>query len=113
MPVTVIQLKQATSHDPVLSKVIRYTQRGWPQDIDENFRSFFKRRNEMTVEEGCLLWGIRVVAPQKLRNKLLNELHRDHPGISRMKSVARSYIWWRKWMKILRRWLVHVKYVSL
>ena len=42
------------------------------------FVPFFGRRNEMTVEEGCLLWGIRVVAPQKLRNKLLNELHRDH-----------------------------------
>ena len=50
----------------------------------------------MTVEEGCLLWGIRVVAPQRVRNKLLNELHRDHPGISRMKSVARSYICWPK-----------------
>ena len=41
LPVTVTQLKQATSHDLVLSKVIRYTQRGWPKDIDENFRSFF------------------------------------------------------------------------
>ena len=41
-----------------------------------------------------LLWGIRVIAPRKLQTQLLDELHRDHPGISRMKAVARSYFWW-------------------
>ena len=46
------------------------------------------------MEEGCLLWGIRVVVPQRLRAKLLDELHKDHPGVVRMKSVARSYMWW-------------------
>ena len=25
---------------------------------------------------------------------MLNELHQDHPGISRMKAIARSHIWW-------------------
>ena len=28
------------------------------------------------------------------RKTILNELHRDHPGCSRMKSVAHSYLWW-------------------
>ena len=46
------------------------------------------------MEEGCLLWGYRVVIPQKLREKLLRELHKDHPGVTRMKSVARSCMWW-------------------
>ena len=32
--------------------------------------------------------------PLKLRSKLIDELHHDHPGMSRMKSVARSYMWW-------------------
>ena len=46
------------------------------------------------VEEGCLLWGFRVVIPRSLRQKLLQELHKDHPGVTHMKSVARSYMWW-------------------
>ena len=25
---------------------------------------------------------------------MLNELHQDHPGIIRMKAIARSHIWW-------------------
>ena len=32
--------------------------------------------------------------PDKLRVQLLEELHHDHPGIIRMKFVARSYFWW-------------------
>ena len=40
------------------------------------------------------MWGIRVVVPEKLRERLLSELHRDHPGIQKMKSIVRSYMWW-------------------
>ena len=28
------------------------------------------------------------------KSYVLKELHKDHPGIVRMKSIARSYIWW-------------------
>ena len=40
------------------------------------------------------MWGYRVIIPHRLREKLLDELHRDHPGVTRMKSVARGYMWW-------------------
>ena len=43
---------------------------------------------------GCILWGSRVVSPEPGREKLLNLLHEGHPGIVRMKSLARSYLWW-------------------
>ena len=46
------------------------------------------------VEEGCILWGYRVIVPKSLREKLLQELHKDHPGVIRMKSVAPSFMWW-------------------
>ena len=48
----------------------------------------------MTVEGNCVLWGMRVIIPDKWRKKVLNEVHRDHPGICKMKHFARSYIWW-------------------
>ena len=72
----------------------RYTQSGWPNEVDDILLSFWNRRTELTIEQGCLLWGIRVVIPQKLREAVLKELHKDHPGIVRMKSITRSYIWW-------------------
>ena len=39
---------------------------------------------------------VNVVIPAKCRDALLKELHESHPGISRMKSLARSHIWWLK-----------------
>ena len=35
-----------------------------------------------------------MLVPTKLQDKLLEELHQDHPGMSRMKAVAKSYMWW-------------------
>ena len=32
----------------------------------------------------------------KVRDALLKELHESHSGISQMKSLARSHIWWPK-----------------
>ena len=52
------------------------------------------RCSELTVECGCLLWGVRVVVPNKLQQQVLKELHEGHPGIVRMKNLARSYVWW-------------------
>ena len=47
----------------------------------------------MSVDRGCLLWGARVVIPPKFQDRLLHELHETHPGIVRMKSMARAYLW--------------------
>ena len=48
----------------------------------------------MTIESKCLLWGIRVVIPQKLQHQLQQELHNRHPSMVCMKAIARSYLWW-------------------
>ena len=34
--------------------------------------------------------------PQKVRDKILEELHRAHSGMATMKAVARSHVWWPK-----------------
>ena len=41
-------------------------------------------------------WGARVVVPSSLRNEVLAELHETHPGMTRMKGLSRSYVWWPK-----------------
>jgi hypothetical protein len=38
--------------------------------------------------------GHRAVIPAKSRNQVLAELHEGHLGIVKMKSLARSYVWW-------------------
>ncbi|XP_070377216.1 uncharacterized protein [Dermacentor albipictus] len=52
------------------------------------------RCNELTVHQGCVMLGARVVVPAKLQGFVLDELHDGHPGIVRSKELARSYVWW-------------------
>ena len=40
------------------------------------------------------LGKMRVIVPKHLQQIVLKELHLSHPGVSRMKSIARSYLWW-------------------
>ncbi|XP_046671149.1 uncharacterized protein K02A2.6-like [Homalodisca vitripennis] len=83
--------------DPVLSKVYGYIIHGWPNVIpegSEELTPYFQRQNELTVEFGVIMWGYKVVVPVTLRDYVLKELHSSHLGIVKMKSVARSYVWW-------------------
>ena len=94
LPITATQFAQATCTDKVLSKVYEYITKGWPTEVDRELRTYFYKKEDLTVEYGCILWGTRVVIPTKWREKLLGKLHHEHPGMCKMKVVARSYFWW-------------------
>ncbi|XP_049519492.1 uncharacterized protein K02A2.6-like [Dermacentor silvarum] len=95
MPVSSQDIARTTARDPLLCKVIDCINVGWPASVTENdLKPFFDRRNELTVHQGCIMFGMRVIVPAKLRNLLLDELHEGHPGIVRSKQLARSYVWW-------------------
>lgn len=94
-PVHSGHIKAWTKRDPVLSQVLRYTLEGWPKAVNsEELTPYYTKRTELSVEDGCILWGTRVIVPPQGRSKVLSELHEAHPGESRMKALARSYVWW-------------------
>ena len=88
------QISTCTKTDKILSRVVRYVQEGWSHDGIPDLQSYYQRKDELSVERGCLLWGARVVVPTKLRDNVLNMLHACHPGIVSMKALSRSYVWW-------------------
>ncbi|XP_041823137.1 uncharacterized protein K02A2.6-like [Melanotaenia boesemani] len=93
-PITTAQVKQWTAKDVALSKVLLWCLKGWPKEVDAEFKPFSQRRLELSVTDGCVLWGARVVVPKRGRSVILKQLHNTHPGISRMKGLARSHVWW-------------------
>ena len=96
-PVDATKIKLWTARDPVLSQVLRFVPQGWPSELEEEaLKPYFIRREELSVHAGCLLWGARVIVPPQGREEVLNILHDTHPGIVKMKSLARSYVWWPK-----------------
>ena len=95
LPVTSQDIRNATRRDPVLSKVYRYVEKGWPSQVDEELKPFKDKQTELTIEGDCVLWGIRVIIPKPLQNRVLESLHTNHPGMTRMKMTARSHFWWK------------------
>ena len=98
-PLSSTLIKSLTDVDPILSRVRKLVLEGWPDDElgPENsgeFSSYSRRRQELSVEGGCVLWGCRVAVPTKARTRALEMLHGAHTGMARMKAVARSYMWW-------------------
>ena len=94
LPVTNEQLRIATRTDPVLTCVLAKARSGWPASVDDSLKPYSSKRQELTIERDCVMWRIRVIIPTKLQPQVLQELHSDPPGISRPRSLARSYIWW-------------------
>ena len=94
-PVTAMQIREATRGDPVLSRVVYCILHGWPakDSIPEELKIYYTKQDEFTVEDGCFLRGIRVLVPAKYRAAVLSELHLNHPGMVRMKSLARLHVW--------------------
>ena len=91
LPITASQIAKASAKDRTLAMVITAVQHGhWLSAPTVDILPYYRRQNELTVMDGCLLWGRRVIVPQKLQELLLA----NHIGMSRMKALARSYVWW-------------------
>ena len=94
-PVTAERIKAWSRTDPVISRILEFVHTGWPSFTDDvNLKPYGKRKAEFSSCDGCLLWGNRVVIPEVGRAEVLQELHDSHPGESRMKRLARMFVWW-------------------
>ena len=92
-----VTISKFTRTDPVLSKVKSFIRSGWNPKVckaQADIKPYFERKDELSVEYECVLWGTRVVIPKKLRGDVLNLLHVSHSGIVTTKAIARSYVWW-------------------
>ncbi|XP_026288983.1 uncharacterized protein K02A2.6-like [Frankliniella occidentalis] len=95
LPITASEIREQTTKDPVLSRVVSYVQFGWPDTpVDPVFEAYKRKGIELTLEVGCLLWGSRVVIPTVLREQVKYLLHSEHLGESKIKMLARSHVYW-------------------
>jgi hypothetical protein len=46
------------------------------------------------TDHDILLWGDRIVLPNKLRQQAISLAHKDHAGLVRCKQCLRSQLWW-------------------
>ncbi len=70
------QIKTLTDRDPVLSRVKKFVLQGWPpqsSELSEDLLPYTRRKTELSVQDGCLLWGSRVIVPPSVRDKVMED----------------------------------------
>ena len=94
VPLTATQVRKMTDHDPVLAKMKQYTLKGWPATVtDKQLQPYSSIRDELSLEDGILLWDSRVVVPLQAHDSVMEEAY---SGIARTKSLTRQFVWWPK-----------------
>ena len=63
-PVSAAQIRKWTATDPVLSRVRRYLLSRWIKSNEPNLQPYQSRASELSVQDGCVLWGSRMVVPK-------------------------------------------------
>ena len=82
LPVTARDIAAPTRKDPVLARLYDFTLHGWPQALNAPvLQRYFSGKQELSVDRGCVLWGLRVVIPEKYRVRQLDDFHQEHHGI--------------------------------
>ncbi|GFY35275.1 uncharacterized protein K02A2.6 [Trichonephila clavipes] len=90
MPVTATDIARATKTDRKLFELNESLKSGTELPVP-----WKGRESEFSLQNGCIMYGHRVCIPEKYQNQVLEELHVGHPGIVKMKAIARSYCHWQ------------------
>nr|XP_042909763.1 uncharacterized protein K02A2.6-like [Parasteatoda tepidariorum] len=78
-----------------IAAVLSHSKQGVERPIAYASRSLTNSEySEFTLFDGILFRRERVVIPKSLRSNILKELHETHLGITKMKQLARQYVYW-------------------
>lgn len=90
----------------VLSQVIRA---GWPTKtsmVPTSAQPFFKYRDEMTLQNGLVFKGTKIVVPESLHRCMLEETHKSPQGLQACLRRAREVFFWPRMFAQLKD-LIH------
>ncbi len=89
-------LKQASKDDALFSRIRTFLQKDWPHGtaVTPDVAPYKHVRKDLRWREGCLQKDKKLVVPSRLRLQILQEAHKGHPGMVRMKRLLRGTYWW-------------------
>ena len=95
--VTLTAIRAAAEHDPDMQALKTAIMVGFPDhksEADPQIRSYWSVRDKLTVDDGLVICGHRLVIPRALRKSVLQSLHAAHQGEVRTKRRARQTVYW-------------------
>lgn len=90
------EIREQQDADEICRTIKEYCRSSWPAaaKVDHVMKPYYASRDELTVEQGLLLYQCRLVIPTALRQDILKRLHEGHQGIVKCRALARSSVWW-------------------
>ena len=85
------KIRSTQKKDPVFQELERLCQEGWPEhrnQVTELATAYWDYRHDIVVIDGSLVKSQRILVLQKMRECLLQKLHRVHQGVD--KSIQRA-----------------------
>ncbi|CAB0019152.1 unnamed protein product [Nesidiocoris tenuis] len=62
--------------------------------VESSCSNYARFKGELTVHEGLVMRGKRIVVPRTLRPTVLGKLHDGHLGITKCQGIAKETVWW-------------------
>nr|CAD2179625.1 unnamed protein product [Meloidogyne enterolobii] len=98
-------LKNETKKDIELKLLKNYITNHWPKEVKKEMRYWSNIRQNLQVIDDCIVFSDKIVVPKILREEILHSLHEFHPGIAKMKGIAREYLYWPNIGKDIENWV--------
>ncbi|UYV77506.1 K02A2.6-like [Cordylochernes scorpioides] len=89
------EIKVCTEQDPLFQKLKEMVQKGvWPYPLNEEFKCFYKFKDELSIFDNLILKESRILLPSKLLKRVLRIAHETHQGMTRTKQLlSEKYFW--------------------
>ena len=94
---TLEKVKSEGERDAEYRSLVEVIAAGFPKEkhnLDSNLRPYWSVREGLSVHQGVVLYGNRVVVPQGMKKKVLQGLHAAHQGRERALQRARQCVYW-------------------
>ena len=91
------QLRLSIQADDELALLKHTIMQGWHTSIKQvppELQPFWTFREELTVDDGLILKGTRIVIPNKQCKAILKLLHKGHLGLNKCKLRATESVYW-------------------
>ena len=90
-------LQIATQDDDKLAILKQIIQQGWFNTIKEvpsEVQLYWTFHEELTIEDGLILKGTRIIIPNSKREDILKLMHEGHLGLNKCKMRAKETVYW-------------------
>ena len=95
-PAKMQELKDETTKDQTLQLLSRQVMQSWPDNVkkvDPAVKPYWSLKDDISVENGLVLLGSRLIVPESLCGNILQQIHEGHLGIEKCKLRAKSCVY--------------------